>query len=93
MIFNSYDNTIPKTTAITEKTMERIMVFLNPYPSNKEDTFGIINSDDTINTPINLIEITIATVANTINKMFNKTTLTPLTLACSSSNTRYTSLL
>ena len=73
--------------------MDNIIVFLNPYPSSNEETFGIIKSDETIKTPINRIDITIATVAKIINKMFNTVVLIPFTIACSSLNTRYINFL
>jgi hypothetical protein len=66
--FISYDKIVPTTTDSTEKQAESKRVFLNPYPSSKAATLGIINNDETISTPINLIEITILTVANIINK-------------------------
>lgn len=69
--------------------MDNIIVFLNPYPNNKEETLGIIRSDETIKTPIKRIDITIVTVAKVINKMFKTTVLIPFTIACSSLKTRY----
>ena len=54
--------------------MDKIMVFLNPYPNNNEETLGMIKSDETIKTPISRIDITIATVAKVINKIFTKIT-------------------
>ena len=73
--------------------MDKIMVFLNPYPNNNEETLGMIKSDETIKTPISRIDITIATVAKVINKIFNTTVLIPFTIACSSLNTRYINFL
>ncbi len=66
--FISYDKIVPTTTDNTEKHAESKRVFLNPYPSNKAAILGIINNDETINTPINLMEITMLIVAKTINK-------------------------
>jgi hypothetical protein len=66
--FISYDKIVPIATDSTEKHAESKRVFLNPYPSNKAATLGIINNDETINMPINLIEITMLTVAKIINK-------------------------
>lgn len=76
-----------------EKQMDINMVFLNPYPRSNDETLGIINRDDTIKTPINRIDITIATVAKVISKTFNTTVFIPFTIACSSLNTRYINFL
>lgn len=93
VIFHSYASIIPKITDVKEKQIDNIIVFLNPYPSSNEETLGIIKRDDTISTPINLMDITIAIVAKVMNKIFNTTVLMPFTNACSSLNTRYTNFL
>lgn len=64
----SYDKSVPNITDIKEKHAESKRVLLNPYPSNKAATLGIINNEETINTPINLIEMTMLIVASIINR-------------------------
>ena len=66
--FISYDKSVPNTTDSKEKHAESKRVLLNPYPSNKDATLGIINNEETINTPINLIEMTMLIVASIINR-------------------------
>ncbi len=68
IILNSYDKIIPEIIEPREKHIESKIVLLNPYPINKDDTFGIINREETIRTPINRIEITMTIVVKTINK-------------------------
>src|SRR5437660_9485855 len=63
-----YDKIIPATVAVTDKEIEMIIVFLNPFPIIMLVKFGITISAEMSKIPTNLIVTITATAAREMKR-------------------------